>query len=207
MHVTSWRELKRRTVERETVVLAGQAEGLGEPPWPRAQEFQIVDPSARLHSVDSACWLEGTEQDRSTNTLVRTHDVRAPVDPIGAIHVEPGGRAEHRCIAPGPSAIGVTRRIARRVRLCLHDHAADTVDEECPPDERGRDLVRVALEELAIRRDQNSGSASAGRAVASSRRRARRPRSARSTRPSSAADASRSARSIAPSRSAESLPS
>ncbi len=188
-------------------MLAGQAEGLGEPPRPRAEESWIVQPATRLHSVDSACWLEGSEQNRSTDTIVRTHEVRTPVDPIRAVHVEPGRRAEHRCVARGPSSVGVTGRIVWCIRFCLYDHASDTVDEECPADECGRDIARVAREKLATRRDQNSGSASAGRAVASSRRRARRPRSARSTRPSSAADASRSARSIAPSRSAESPPS
>ena len=117
------------------------------------------------------------------------------------------GRAEHRRVPRRLPAIGMACRVVWRVRLDLDDDAADTVHQERPSQELTRDGVDISREEGAgDAGGQKSCSVSVGLAVAASTFRALRPRSARSTRPSSAAEASRSARSSAPSRSAESPP-
>ena len=73
-------------------------------------------------------------------------DVDAPVDPVGAVHVEPPRRAEHRGVPGGHAPERVRRGVVGRVRLGLDDRAADAVDEERPADERAGGRDRVALE-------------------------------------------------------------
>src|SRR5262249_11463122 len=96
--------------------------------------------------------------------------------------------------APGEA---VASRILLVVRLDLDDHSAYAVEEQRRADQLGCDLVHRAREELRRELRQNSCCGPPGFAVDSSRRLARRPRSARSPGPVWACWASRSARSIA----------
>jgi hypothetical protein len=95
------------------------------------------------------CRLERPEKHSRAHALFPADDIAAPVDPIGAVDVEPPGRAEHRRVAPGPTSKGVTRWIVGTVRLGLDNHAADAVNEKCPADERRRNVVRLTREELS----------------------------------------------------------
>ena len=111
-------------------------------------------------------------------------EVQAPVDPVGAVDVRVPGRAEHRrgCAASARGSRGSPGPRRRRPRP--RRSAAHAVHEERAADERRRDLVHAAGEEVATGATaQKSWSESPARAVDSSRWRARRPRSARSTRP------------------------
>ena len=178
-------------------------ERLRQPARTGREQANVVEPAPSAHDVEPSGRLERAHEHRSADSFLAAHDVRAPVDAVRPVDVEPSRRPEHRRVPRLPPAERVARRIGRLVRLRLDDHAADAVDEERPADELPRDVLRTAREERA-RRAQKSGSVSVGRAVAARTLRARRPRSPRSTRPSSAAAARRSARSSAPSSSAES---
>jgi len=73
--------------------------------------------------------LERSKEHRGTDVLLVTHDVRAPVDSVRTVDVEPPARAEHRRVARGRTAVRVARRVVRRISLRLDDHTAHTVDE------------------------------------------------------------------------------
>ena len=188
-------------------------ESLGESAGPRAEEEPILDATAGAHTGESVRGLDAAEQHSHPDPLRPTDDVRTPVDTVRAVHVEVTGRTEHRPVAVRGASVCVAGRVVRLIRLDLDDDSAHSVDEKQSPDERSSDrmdvhprkrIVGSRVERSASRDAQKSCCDSAGLAVAASRRRARRPRSARSTRPSSAAAARRSARSSAPSSNAES---
>jgi penicillin-binding protein 1A len=200
-------QLEGRPIETRAVVLRRDAERLGQPARARAEERGIVEAPPCAHDVEPVRGLERAQEHGGSRPHVAADDVRAPVDAVGAVHVERPRLAEHGGVARRAAAVRVARGIVRGIRLDLDERAADTVDEQPRAEQPAGDLVHVAREERAVERAQKSCSGSLGRAVAASTRRARRPRSAKSTRPSSAAAASRSARSRAPSRTAEFAPS
>ncbi len=70
------------------------------------------------------------------------------MDAVGAIDVGVPGRAEHRGVAWRAAAVGVRGGVVLLVGLELDDDPSDAVDEELGSDQRDRDLVHVAREEL-----------------------------------------------------------
>ena len=56
-------KLERRLVERQPVVLAGDAERLAEPARARAEQARVVEPAPLPHHVEAAGRLERAEQD------------------------------------------------------------------------------------------------------------------------------------------------
>ena len=69
------------------------------------------------------------------------------MDAVRAVDVRVAGRAEHRRVARGLSAVAVRGGILVVVGLDLDDAPADAVDEQRRADELGRDLVHAAREE------------------------------------------------------------
>ena len=147
------------------------------------------------------------------------------MDPVRAVDVDVAGRAEHRPRPRRLAAIAVARRIGRVVGLDLDDAPAHAVDEQRAADELRSDLVDRAREEVPAQwpeprfTPRRAARPRRGMAVASSRRRARRASSSRSTPASalierrssgparSASAATRSARATAWSTSPETIAS
>src|SRR5262249_21914438 len=75
------------------------------------------------------------------------HEIQAPVDAIGAIHIRIARRTEHHGIALGLAAIGMRRRVGVVIGLELDDHAAGSVEQQSRADQLGRNLVDAAVEE------------------------------------------------------------
>jgi len=143
-------KLEGRTVEREAVVLAGDAERLAETARPRAEQRCVIEPPTGPHTGDAVSRLERAEKHGGASPLVAANDVGAPVDPVRAIDVQVPGWPEHRRVPPRPPTIRVARRVVRRVRLGLDDDAADAVHEEQRSDQAARDHVHVLREERAV---------------------------------------------------------
>ena len=148
----------------------------------------VVEPRRRL---------ERAQEHRGADSFRVADDVRAPVDPVRAVDVEAARWAEHRRVPRRLPTERVARRIVRRVRLRLDDHAADTVDEQRPADE-----LRRAVRRTAARRSHASHSEERLVSVACVAARPARasPEVAEVDAPFAAAAARRSARSSAPSR-------
>ena len=58
------------------------------------------------------------------------------------------GRAEHRCVARGPSAVAVRGGILVVVGLDLDDRSSHAVHDQRDADQVGRDVVYGAREEV-----------------------------------------------------------
>ena len=148
---------ERRLVERESVVLACDAERLAQPPRPRAQQPVVADSAPGAHRVEPVRRLERSDEDCVRHANVLADEVEAPVDAVRAVHVRVAGRAEHGGVARGLAAVAVRGRILVVVRLDLDDHAADSVDEQRDADQVGRDVVDAAGEELTPERARRNG--------------------------------------------------
>ena len=141
---------ERLLVERQTVVVARDAERLAEPSRAGAEQPRIDETASLLHQLDPVRRLEPSDQHRRCTPLVLADEVQAPVDAVRAVDVCAAGRAEHRRVPRRPPAEPVRRRVHRRlVCLCLDDRPADAVHEQRDADQRRRDLVDAPGEELA----------------------------------------------------------
>ena len=107
------------------VVRAHDAQRLGELPGSvREIDVALGLRTTRTHLVDAADRLDGTDQHREPLTVLPAHRVAAPVHPVGEVHVEVPGSAEHDLGARRHPAVGVRTRVdVAHVRLGLDDAA------------------------------------------------------------------------------------
>ena len=144
-------QLERRPLHRGAVVSTGDAERLSEPAGAGAQQSLVRHPAPGPHRLQPVRRPQRSQQHGRADAIRVADDVHAPVQPVRAVHVQMTGRAEHDRVARRPAAEGVTCRVLLRVRLRLDDHAADTVDEQRPAEQRRRSLRRRQAHDLRER--------------------------------------------------------
>jgi hypothetical protein len=159
-----WRAVQHeRSVQNAApVVRERQRERLAEPAGAaREQAFGCACGQAaqRAHALGPGQRLESTQQHGGAAPARLAHHVRAGVQAVAAVDVQPSRRPEHRAVAPGLAAVGVRARIAAvagvgldlddapgqacAVREPVHDHHAEQV---------ARHLGAGAVEEGAFQR-------------------------------------------------------
>ena len=145
--VRARKELERRLVERESVVLVGDAERLAQPSRARAQQPLVGDAAPAAHGGEAMRRRERADQHRAGDARRLADEIEAPMDAVGAVDIGIAGRAEHDGIARGRPAKRVRRRIGVVIGLDLDDDAADAIEQERRTDQLGRDRVHAAGEE------------------------------------------------------------
>ena len=90
-------------------------------PKSRGIQYYRPDDRSRNRRDDR---FDGPDQDRFGHPVDSGDHVRAPVDAVGAVHVQQAGRPEHGGVAGGWAPVGVARRVTfTPVRLHLDDAA------------------------------------------------------------------------------------
>ncbi len=123
-------EPKRRSREIGSVMLCADPERLRQPSRPSCEQVLVVHAAPCPHTVEASTRLQRAQEHRRAHSVARADDIRAPVDAVGAVHVEAPRRPEHARIPRSATSERVARRIVGRVGLGLHDDAADAVQEE-----------------------------------------------------------------------------
>src|SRR5438874_2972588 len=141
-------EPEGRLVQRQAVVLAGNAERLAEPARARAEETLVLEPPPAAHRLQAVGRLERADQHRVGDALGLADEVDAPMDPVGAVDVGVAGWAEHRSVPGGAAAVAVRGRVLMVVGLELDDLAADPVEEEGRADQLLCNLMHRTREEI-----------------------------------------------------------
>ena len=140
-----------RPVERGAVEVAVDAQRLAKLAGTGAKLAQGLDPAAGPHRLNPVQRLQRPDQDRAAPALA-SHQVHAPVQPVGAVNVEVTDGAEHDGVASGQPPVAVRGGVLVMVGLRLHDRAADAAHPEPHAEERARDGPDVAREEAGRQR-------------------------------------------------------
>ena len=136
--------------ERRSVVAFADSHRLREARRAGRQQSHAGDTSpAGPHQLDAFKWLTGAKEDRFAYALPGANDVRAPVHPIGEIHVQMSRRPIHRAGSGSHASIAVRSRIEGSP-ICLYldePHRGraliGSMDEDTP-DELPSDAQSVA---------------------------------------------------------------
>ena len=129
------------------IVRARDAERLGQPAGPGAEQPHVGGAAAPMHRGEAFGRLQRADQHRARRTRALADEIHAPVDAVGAIHIGVAGRAEHHGVARGLAAIGMRGRIGVVIGLDLDDDPARAAEQQRRADQLGRDLVDAAVEE------------------------------------------------------------
>src|ERR1700730_5562271 len=78
-------QLEHRELEREPIVIAGDAQRLAQSPRPRAEQPLILDPAPSTHGHHAIGGLQRPNQDGAGVSFGLADEIEAPVDAVGAI--------------------------------------------------------------------------------------------------------------------------
>ncbi|GEM_PF-220124 len=137
---------ERRRVQRHAVHGAAHAQRLAQFAGAGTQQLDVVHPAPRAHGGDAGQRLERADQHTGAVAGLAADEVQAPVNPVGAVHVGVGRRAEHGGVALGLAAVGVRGRIVAVIGLGLDDAPADAVHQHHHADQLARHQVRRRIE-------------------------------------------------------------
>ncbi len=113
----------------------GNGQGLTEPTRTAAEIAVWHLTSPFTHEVEAVLRFQGTDQ-HGAPWCHAAHQVQAPVQSIGPIHVDSAGWSEHGGIASRWTVEGVRGGIVAVIGLGLNNAPADAVDEELHADQR-----------------------------------------------------------------------
>ena len=140
----------------ETVLGAGNAEGLAQPARPPAEvpvpQVSLAVPTSCPHGINAFEGLSGPEQNRRSGAVRPANDIRAPVHTVGEVDVEHPGGAEHYPCPRGRASEGMASRVVHpHVRLDFDQAGHPTVRPyEQLADQGATDVACVASEELPL---------------------------------------------------------
>src|SRR5919108_4713530 len=117
-------------------MLVRHPQRLREAAGPGAEKARVFELASPAHRVETVRGLERPQENGCADTLRLTDDVRAPVNAVRTVDVQPARRTEHGRVASSEAWERVARRIVRGVSLRLDDDAPHSVDQQRPPDER-----------------------------------------------------------------------
>jgi hypothetical protein len=129
--------------ERRSASSSIDRKGLSQLPRPISE---MVGTTTALHDgVDAIHNMSTADQDGLGFTDLTRHDVDAPVDAVGPIHIDRTGWSEHGLVASGPTSVRVACGVLRTaVRLDLIDDDLHTVavrvGGDVSTEEPGRDI-------------------------------------------------------------------
>ena len=132
----------------EAVLRARDAERLAQAAGTGAQQPDVLHPAPAAHPCKPGRGLDRPDQHRARAAFGFAHEVDAPMDAVGAVHIGEAGRAEHDGIALGLPAEAVRGRVGVVIGLDLDDAPADAVEAEPGADQVGRDGVNAARKEI-----------------------------------------------------------
>src|SRR5258708_1159497 len=145
-------EFKSRGLEREPVVVAGDAQCLAQASRTGAEPALVRDPAVPAHGRDAIGRLECPDQNGAGAAGGLADEIEAPVNAIRAINIGVAGSAEHYSVAWRAPAIAVGGRIGVVIGLDLDDDPADPTALERGTDQVGSDCVHAARKEAPIER-------------------------------------------------------
>src|SRR5262252_4743896 len=89
-------QLEWRRIERQSIVRPADAERLAYPTGARAQQSRVVQAPPAAHFCKSFEGFDRPDQHRAGAACGFAHEVDAPMDAVGAIHIGKEGWAEHQ---------------------------------------------------------------------------------------------------------------
>src|SRR5215217_2669013 len=122
-------QFERRHIDCEAVMSPGDLERLAQAARSGAQEPLVGQAPTPAHGCETSQRPERPDQYGTGTALFLAHEVEAPVDAVGAVHVRKTRGTEHDGIALRRAPIGMRGRVGMMIRLELDDFAADAVEQ------------------------------------------------------------------------------
>ena len=148
-------------------------------PGPEQSSRARITAAAPGHLLDAPTRLQRPDQHRGGSALGLADEVETGVDPVGEVDVRAPGRPEQRCGSLRQPDVRMAGGIVALVALDLHDHAANSLEQQRAADQVAGDVVHRAIEEAD------------GKPARGGQPRAHRRMSSRATRAASSCSASR----------------